>query len=973
MTPHEAYIFLPSFAQQRLWFLDQLAPGMTAYNLPSAVRLRGRLDLPALHQSLAEIIRRHEAIRTTFATVDGQLVQVVAPESEQPADALLPLVDLRALPAPERDAEVRRLALEEARRPFDLAHGPLLRAGLLRVNDDEHVLLLTMHHIISDGWSLGVLVRELVALYSAFASGQESPLAPLPIQYADYAMWQREWLDGEVLEAQLEYWRQQLDPAGAGTPTLDLPTDWPRPAVQSFRGARCSFTIDRSLTDALNRVSRREGATLFMTLLAAFNVLLARYTHQPEIVVGTPIANRTQDDLEGLIGFFANTLALRTDLSANPSFRELLGRVRETALGAYAHQELPFELLVEELQPQRDLSRNPLFQAMFVLQNAPTGALEAPGLVLEPLVLERDIALFDISLVMEETPAGLRGVFEYATDLFEATTIERMIGQLQQLLAQIAADAEQRIWSLPLVTAAEQQTIDAWNATSAGFSADRCVHELFAEQAKRTPDAIAVVADNQSYTYADLDRRANWLAHYLHTLGVGPEIRVGVCMERSLDLIVALLGVLKAGGGYVPIDPGYPQERTQFILEDAAIAVVLMQSQLQDSLPALAIPVVCVDRDWAQHPDTPPEVAVDPDNLAYIIYTSGSLGQPKGVLVTHRSLVNYTEAAHDLYGITSEDRVLQFASISFDASAEEIYPCLTRGGALVLRTDEMLATPAAFLRACDDWKISVLSLPTAYWHQIAAQLDPAVELPATLRLLIIGGERALPERLAQWQEHAGDHVRVMNTYGPTEATIVATSATVAGPEHVAIKGREVPIGRPLPNVQAHILDALLQPVPIGVAGELYIGGVGVARGYLNRPDLTATQFIPDPFSATPGSRLYRTGDLVRARADGEIEFVGRVDHQVKVRGFRIELGEIEAVLAEHEAVREAIVVARDDAPGDTRLVAYVVEEQKNKETKEQENQEPRTKRTNKRLSPNSPLACRNGGGSPPTFGEGGRG
>ncbi|HEY0739193.1 MAG TPA: amino acid adenylation domain-containing protein, partial [Herpetosiphonaceae bacterium] len=925
MTPHEAYIFLPSFAQQRLWFLDQLAPGMTAYNLPSAVRLSGCLDLPALEQSLDAIIRRHEAIRTTFATVDGQLVQVVAPEPAQPADALLPLVDLRHLPGPERDAEIRRLAMEEARRPFDLEHGPLLRAGLLRVDDDEHVLLLTMHHIISDGWSLGVLVRELVALYSSFAAGQASPLAPLPIQYADYAMWQREWLTGEVLEAQLDYWRQQLDPAGSGTPTLDLPTDWPRPAVQSFRGARCPFTIDRSLTDALNRLSRHEGATLFMTLLATFNVLLARYTHQSDIVVGSPIANRTQDDLEGLIGFFANTLALRTDLSGQPSFRDLLGRVRETALGAYAHQELPFELLVEELQPQRDLSRNPLFQAMFVLQNAPIAVLEAPDLVLQPLTFERDIALFDISLVMEETPAGLRGVFEYATDLFEATTIERMIGQFQQLLVQIAADAEQRVWSLPLLTAAEQQAIDDWNATVAEFSADRCVHDLFVEQAARTPDAIAVVADNQNYTYAELDRRANRLAHDLRAIGVGPEVRVGVCMERSLDLIVALLGVLKAGGAYVPIDLGYPQERTQFILADAAIAVVLTQTRLQDSLPALAIPVVCVDRDLPQHPDTPPEVAVDPDNLAYIIYTSGSTGQPKGVAVPHRSLVNHNLAVAKEYVLEASDRVLQFSSPSFDVAAEEIYPCWLSGATLVLCPDACRASLIDFLAFVERERLTLVNLPTSFWHEWVAALTYASSpLPESLRLVIVGSEATLPDRVAEWLRLVGDRVGWINAYGLTETTI---TSTIYAPDFGRISSSlaNVPIGRPIANTQIHLLDRYLRPVPIGAPGELCIAGLGLTRGYLDRPDLTAERFVPNPFASEPGTRLYRTGDLARFLADGSLLLMGRIDQQVKLRGFRIELGEIEAALAQHPGVREAIVVARDDAPGEKRLVAYVVE------------------------------------------------
>jgi amino acid adenylation domain-containing protein len=930
-----------SFAQERLWFVDQWEPNSPAYNIPFPIRLTGKLNAAALEWSLNEIISRHEVLRTTFPSVEGRPVQRIAPELR----LTIPLVDLRELPEATREAEALRLAGEEAHHIFDLARGPLVHTVLFRIADDDHLFMLNIHHIVFDGWSTSVLIQEMIPLYTEFVTGISAALSEPLIQYADFAIWQREWLQGAVLEQQLGYWREQLR---GPLPELDLPSDRPRPPVQRSRGVYHPFKLPLPLLEQLKALSHQEGTTLFMTLLAAFKTLIYRYTGQTDIIIGSPIANRDLVEIEHLIGYFINTLLLRTDLGGHPSFRKLLQRVREVTVGAYTHQNVPFEQLVEELRPVRDPSRTPLFQIMFILQNAPVPSYELPDLTLHTLEIENRTSKFDMTLSMTEDPTGLYGSIEYNSDLFDPPTIIRMLEHLEVLLNGIVADPDRPIAELPLLSEAERaRMLGAWNPPTPSAHVSQPIHQMIAAQAARTPNAVAVMLEDHQLSYAELDQRANQLAHHLRALGVGghpqAETRVALLLERTPDLIVSVLAVLKAGGAYVPLDPGYPTDRIQFILADAEIGVVLTQAQFQERLPAVTIPVVCVDRDWpeiAQAPTSAPEVVVDPAHLAYVIYTSGSLGRPKGVLVAHQSLVNYTEAAHDLYGITAADRVLQFASITFDASAEEIYPCLTRGGTLVLRTDEMLETPETFLRACQSRGVTVLSLPTAYWHQIAAQLAPAVTLPHTedsgLRLLIIGGERALPERLAQWHEHVGAAVQVMNTYGPTEATIVATSAVIAGPDHVAIEGREVPIGKPLRNIQAYILDALLQPTPIGVPGELYLGGASLARGYLNRPDLTAEKFVPDPFSSERGARLYRTGDLVRFRADGEIEFVGRADQQVKVRGFRIELGEIESVLRQHAAVQDAVVLARQDEPGNARLVAYVVPQQNKEQTNKEQ-------------------------------------
>jgi len=898
-----------SFAQQRLWFLDQLGPDSPLYNIPDAVRLTGRLSVPALEQSLNEMIRRHETLRTTFATVDGRPVQVIAPFSTM----ALPSVDLWDLPKAEQEAEAWRLATEEALRSFDLARGPLLRTTVLRLDEEEHVLLVTMHHIISDGWSMGILTREAVALYEAFANGKPSPLSELPIQYADFAAWQREWLRGEVLDAQLAYWKQQLDGAPA---VLELSTDRLRPPVQTYRGATQTFILPEGLTAALQALSREEGSTLFMTLLAAFNALMYRYTGQEDILVGSPIANRNWSEIEGLIGFFVNTLVLRTNLSGNPTFRELLRRVWEMTLGAYAHQDLPFEMLVEKLQPERDLSHTPLFQVVFTLQNAPMPPREQAGLTFRPLEVDSRTAKFDLTLFMVETKQGLSGAIEYNTDLFDAATIARLVGHFRVLLRSIVADPDLRVKDVSLLTdAGREQLLVRWNDTKAEYSQERCIHELFEAQVERTPDAVAVVFDDQSLTYGELNRRANQLAHYLRGLGVGPEVLVGVYMGRSLEMVVGLLGILKAGGAYVPLDLAYPKERLAFMLEDTRMSVLLSQQQLVKNLPEHDAHVVCLDtgrETIAQKSQESPVSGVMAKNLAYVIYTSGSTGRSKGVQIPHGGLLNLVHWHQRAFDVSSVDRATQIAALGFDASVWEMWPYLAVGATLCLVEEERRVAP----QGLRDWLlaqgVTICFLPTPLAEALLS-LDWPDE--SALRLMLTGGDKLhhYPSR--------GLPFELVNNYGPTENTVVTTSGVIL-PEEEAVVAP--PIGRPVTNTQVYVLDDHLSPVPVGVIGELCIGGDSLARGYLNRPGRTATSFVPHPFSSRPGARLYKTGDLVRYRPDGDLEFVGRNDFQVKVRGFRIELGEIEAVLEQHPEVRETAVIVREDEPGDRRLVAYVV-------------------------------------------------
>lgn len=896
-----------SFAQQRLWFLKQLEPANPLYNIPGAVRLRGVLNVAALEQSFNEIVRRHEALRTTFKTVEGQPVQVIAPALK----LTLPLLDWRSHDLSVRETEVLRLAKAEAQHPFDLTQGPLLRMTLVQLEDAEYVLLLTMHHIISDAWSMSILVQELTALYDAFIAGQPSPLPDLPIQYADFAAWQRQWLQGSVLETQLSYWRTQLS---GDLPVLQLPTDRPRPRVQTFRGGRREFALTTDLATALNALSQQSGVTLFMTLLAAFKTLLYRYTFQEDILVGSPIANRNHREIEGLIGFFVNTLVLRTNLSGNPSFRELLGRLRPAIWDAYDHQDLPFEKLVEELQPERDLSYSPLFQVKFMLENAPPVELKLSGLTLNFIQSEISTAKLDLSLDMYETPAGLMGVFEYNTDLFEATTIDRMVGHFQTLLTGIIHNPEQRLSELPFLTAAEQhQLLVEWNQTQIPYPQNLCFHQLFEAQVERTPEAVAVVFQDKKLTYQELNHRANQLAHALQKLGVKPEGIVGICIERSLEMIVAVLGILKAGAAYLPLDPTYPPERLAFMLSDSQVSVLLTTEKLVTKLPPYNGQIVCLDTDWktmAQESIQNLASGVTIQNLAYLIYTSGSTGTPKGVLVTHEGLGNLTEDKIRTCQVQPASRILQFFSLSFDASIPEWVMALGAGAGLYLGTPEELLPGPALLQFLQKHAITHITLPPS-----ALAVLPAGELPA-LKLVLVGGEAPAPELIAQWS-----HGRLfINAYGPTETTVNASMVECGN------SGQSFPTVQPAANKQLYILDRDLQPVPIGVAGELHIGGVGLARGYLNRPEKTAETFIPNPFSPEPGSRLYKTGDLACYLPNGHIKLLGRLDHQVKIRGFRIEPGEIETRLNEYPSVRESVVIAREDRPGEKRLVAYLVPE-----------------------------------------------
>ena len=910
-----------SFAQQRLWFIDQLDPGNSVYNFPIAVLLKGPLNLAALEQSLNEVVRRHEALRTTFSIVDGQPSQVIAPG----LNITLPIINLKELSDVERENEVKRLVIEEARRPFDLAQGPLIRASILHLSDEERVGLLTMHHIVSDGWSTGILIQEMAALYQAFSSGNPSPLPELPIQYADFAHWQREWLQGAVLQAQLGYWKQQLQ---GSSPLLELPTDHPRPSVQTFRGGHQSLQLPKAIGNALSALSRAEGATLFMALLAAFKVLLRCYTCQDDLVVGTPIANRNRLEIEKLIGFFVNALVLRTDLSGNPTFRELVRRVREVCLGAYVYQELPFERLVEELHLDRDLSRNPLFQVMFVLQNTSVRALDLPGLTLSPVVADGGTTHFDLTLHMVDTEQGFIATAAYSTDLFDAGRIARMLGHFQTLLEAIAKNPDQRLSEMSLLSDTErQQVLVEWNGNRTEYISDRPVHQLFEAQVERTPDAVALAFEDCRLTYRELNGRANQLARSLRKLNVGPEVPVGVCLERSLEMVIGLLGILKAGGVYMPLDPAYPKERMTFMLEDSGVQVLLTQERLRAALPEHRAKVICLDAHWetiSSESDANPINSTESENLAYIIYTSGSTGQPKGVLVSNGSIADHCLEIQRLYDLDPGDRVLQFGSMSFDLSLEQILPTLVVGARVVMAKGTW--RPAEFHKKASEFGLTVLNLPTAYWHELVREwaVAPQPCLSTQYRLFVVGGETMLPEVLRLWQQTPLRYVRLLNAYGPTEATITATAFEIAPRLTESASLHRVPIGRPLANRAMYILDRDCNPVPVGVSGELHVGGSSLSRGYLNQPDLTGEKFIPDPFSKRTGARLYKTGDRARYLPDGNIEYIGRTDHQVKIRGFRIELEEIEAALRQHPSVRQTIVSIHQDVAGGKRLVAYVV-------------------------------------------------
>ncbi|MCP4663291.1 MAG: amino acid adenylation domain-containing protein [bacterium] len=920
----------PSFSQLREWFLDQLEPGNPAYHIPAALRLRGSLEPAQLVASVNEIVRRHESLRTRFPAADGQPVQVIVPRIE----VTMPLVDLGALAPERRETAAEGLAIVEALRSFDLVRGPLVRISLLRLGPRDHVVCLTMHHIVSDGWSMGILIREMLELYAAFREGRPSPLPELAVQYADFAVAQHNFLQGETLERMVSYWQERL---GDPPPVLELHADRPRSGWVAAGSATWPLLLDAAFTRRIKSLSQRHGTSLFMTMLGAFKALLRRYTGQEDLCVGTFIAGRNRPEIEPLIGFFINTLALRTDLRGDPSVEELLRRVQKVTVGAYDHQDLPFERLLDALRIERSLSHTPLFQVMLVLQNLPRATVELEGLSFSPFGSAKAQSNFELSLWLSEAGDGLDGYLEYNPQLFDTTTIRRLSRHFLTLLEEVLAAPEQTISTLALLSGGErQQLLGEWSTTPRTVRYSSCFRELFEAQVERSPKATALIdpTTDEELSYEELDHRANRLAQHLAERGsareaVSPEVRVGLLLERSCDLVVGLLGILKAGGAYVPLDPSYPRERLALILEDAGLTLLLTHRGLDGDLPELgerAPEVIALDRDGeriATCSSESPAAEVPGESAAYVIYTSGSTGLPKGVVVSQRSLAWYAAAAIEHYELVPEDRVLQFSSISFDNSVEEIFPCLARGAALVLRTEEMLGSMAEFFRRCRERSITALSPPTAFWNELVAGAAAEPESwPPSLRILCVGGERMHPEQVAGWRRAVGRKARLMNTYGPTEATVVATLGELTWEDG----GDDTPvgpsIGRPVPNARVAILDRYLREVPLGVAGELCIGGDGVARGYLGRPAATAERFIPDPGAA--GRRIYRTGDLARFLADGNLEFLGRIDHQVKIRGFRIEPGEIEALLGKHSDVEEAVVVAREDQAGVSKLVAYVM-------------------------------------------------
>ena len=916
LVPQERGNTLPlSYGQERLWFLDRLGLVESAYNASMAFKLDGALNVGALEHSFGELLRRHESLRTHFESMADGPIQVVDP----PRPFVLKVRDLSQSEPKERMLEVQRLSAEEAQRPFDLCAGPLLRASLLRLSSREHVLLLTIHHIANDGWSMGVLNRELSALYSAYSQGQASPLPTLPIQYADYAIWQRKWLQGEVLEGQLRYWRERLE----GAPLLlQLPTDRPRPEIASFKGAVLSFTLPDSSRRALKDLAHGEGTTLFMPVLAAYQVLLSRYSGQQDVVVGSAIAGRTHAQSEGLIGFFVNMLALRTDLAGNPSFRQLIGRVKEVTLGAYAHQDLPFELVVKELRPERNLSHQPIFQVAVVMQNVPLEPVEFASITWAPLDLEHVKALFDLTLHLHEAPNGLQISFEYATDLFERKTIDRMASHFRVLLEGIVAEPDCPIEQLPWLSHAErEQVLREFNDTTVPYAREELIHELFQEQVQRTPNEVALVYEGRSLTYAELNKKSNQLARHLRERQIGPDHLVGLCVERGLEMVVGLMGILKAGGAYVPLDPAYPPERLQYMLGDSAPRVLLTQARLREGLPRTPAEVITLDEQWSEIAQQSGDdldaraLGLRSDQLAYVIYTSGSTGEPKGVMVEHKGVVNFLTSMRREPGISAADCLLGVTTMSFDIAALEIYLPLVNGAKLVLASREATSDAQLLISLLEEFDVTVLQATPATWKLL---LEAQWRGRSTLKALC-GGEALTADLSARVLDRVGE---LWNLYGPTETTIWSCRQQI-----IAGQGERGPvesIGRPISNTQIYILDGWRQPTPVGVTGEIYIGGRGVTRGYLNRSELTRERFIKDPFSDDPAARLYKTGDLGRWRTDGTIDYLGRNDSQVKIRGFRIELGEIEARLLQHERVKEAVVLAREDVPGEKSLVAYVV-------------------------------------------------
>ena len=915
-----------SFAQSRLWFLDRLEGASATYNIPVSLRLFGSLNVTALEMAVREIVRRHEVLRTSFKLVNDAPVQAIASDTT----IAIPVIDLQHLPEPEQSEQVKQLAIAESQQAFDLSVATLLRVTLLRLSETSHVLLIAMHHIISDGWSMGVFIDELSELYRSFCAGESAHLPSLPIQYADFACWQRQWLSGDVLQKQLNFWKELL---AAAPPLLELPTDRPRPSIQTFAGSFVEFPLDRGLSQQLNRLSQQSSATLFMTMFAAFATLLSRYSGQDDIVIGSPIANRNRSEVEPLIGFFVNTLALRVKLQENPTFCELLELVKEMTLGAYEHQDLPFEKLVEELQPERSLSYSPLFQVMFEMENTPSGKLELPGLQIEPLELENINAKFDLTLSIQSLESGLVCGWEYKTDLFDRSTIERLAVNFQTLLTSIVANPQQQVNRLPLLSAIEQQQlVEEWNQTQTDYPLDKCFPQLFEAQVVKTPDAIAVSFGDRHLTYQQLNIRANQWARHLVELGVGAETIVALVSDRDPDFLTAMLAVFKAGGAYLPLNPHHPAERIQQVLSQSQVSLILTSSSWTSMLAAIAnslnnspqlIDFHQLNTEYYSSENLP--VRCSSSNLAYVIYTSGSTGKPKGAMLEHQGMLNHLYAKVKDLGLTTHDIVAQTAAQTFDISIWQFLIPLLVGARVEIVSTETAADPAQLLSFVEHQHISILEIVPSLLRAILQNIELSTTPPQlALRWLLLTGETLPPQLCREWLKYY-PHIPTINAYGPTECSDDVTHYPID--RAPALEILNLPIGRPVANTQLFILDNQLQPVPIGVAGELYVGGTGVGRGYLGDPVLTQQAFIANPFTSTTSARLYKTGDKARYLPDGNIEFLGRIDYQVKIRGFRIELGEIEAVLTQHPDIQAVTVIDREDKPGNRYLAAYIVSNQ----------------------------------------------
>ncbi|NCR78513.1 MAG: amino acid adenylation domain-containing protein [Microcystis aeruginosa K13-05] len=918
--------FVPlSFSQERLWFLYQLEAQGYTYNMPFRFQIEGNLDIEIFRKALETIMQRHELLRTCFQEVDEIPRQIINPKIH----LNFTLLDLQSLSSAEQTQELERLTEQEIYTPFDLTQAPLMRTFLVKIKANSYLLFLSLHHSIFDGWSMKVLLEELSSLYQAFLQKQSNPLPDLPIQYGDFAVWQRQKLQGDKLTQEVNYWQQKLTGI---PPLLEIPTDHPRPPIQTFKGNNCTFKLSPELSQHLKNISQTSTATLNMTLLTAFNILLYRYSSQEDIVIGIPSGNRQFPEIEPLIGCFINTLPIRTQFKENLSFKALLNQVKQVVLEAYEHQDLPLEKVVEAVNPQRNISYSPLFQVMFSWEDMlHINHFSMADLKLTPVTMNALIAQFDLTLAMQETTEGLVGSFDYNCALFNQNTIERMITHFKTLLEGIAVNPEQSIELLPILPLSEQKLLAQWNQTNIAENPKVCIHELFEHQVLKTPNDIAIEWGKEKVTYQDLNYRANQLAHYLQSKGVKVESLVGICLEQSVSIIISFLAILKMGAAYLVLAPNYPQERLNYILNDAQVSVLITQNTLVNLFRDHQAEVVCLDNEenlivsQSQNNLVNP---IQPNNLAYIIYTSGSTGTPKGVMIEHQSLVNHSLGIIKAYDLTSRDRILQFASFTFDVAAEEIYPTFLTGATLVMRPALIFPSLADFTQFIQHNRLTVINLPATYWHEWVLDLSQTlITLPETLRLVITGSEEVLPERLILWQKILSNSQREditwLNAYGPTEATI---TTTVFNPNlsHKIAQIHSVAIGKPITNTQVYICDRYCQQVPIGIPGELLIGGLGLAKGYLNRDDLTREKFITHAFNSSEYQRFYKTGDLARYLPDGNIEFLGRIDNQVKIRGFRIEIGEIEAVLTEYPDVRVTAVIVREDQKNNKQLVAYIV-------------------------------------------------